>query len=78
VERYTERFYQELRRRVYVTPKSYLDGINLYLDQLFKKRKEYRDNIKRLSDGIHKLKDTNEQIAGLKEELTSLVPDLKK
>ena len=26
----SERFYQELRRRFYVTPKSYLDLINLY------------------------------------------------
>jgi len=32
VEHLSERFYEEMRRKVYITPKSYLDGINLYLD----------------------------------------------
>ena len=31
VETMSERFYEELRRKVYITPKSYLDGINLFL-----------------------------------------------
>jgi len=31
VEESSDRFYSELRRRVYTTPKSYLDLINLYL-----------------------------------------------
>lgn len=31
VEVMSERFYEELRRKVYITPKSYLDGINLFL-----------------------------------------------
>lgn len=30
VEAMAKRFYDELRRKVYITPKSYLDGINLY------------------------------------------------
>jgi dynein heavy chain len=31
VEIFSEKFWDELRRRVYITPKSYLDGISLYL-----------------------------------------------
>jgi dynein heavy chain len=31
VETISIKFYDELRRKVYITPKSYLDGINLYL-----------------------------------------------
>jgi dynein heavy chain len=31
VEEMSDRFYEELRRKVYITPKSYLDGINLFL-----------------------------------------------
>lgn len=31
VEDMSAKFYGELRRKVYITPKSYLDGINLYL-----------------------------------------------
>jgi len=34
IEKQCEQFYNELRRKVYVTPKSYLDGINLYLGTL--------------------------------------------
>lgn len=48
VEDFSETFYNELRRRVYITPKSYLDGINLFLSQLKEKRNEYRENISRL------------------------------
>ena len=36
------------------------------------KRKELRENISRLSNGIHKLQATNEQIAGLRIKLTDL------
>jgi len=65
VESMSDRFYDELRRKVYITPKSYLDGINMYLLQLSEKRKEMKENIYRLSNGVQKLKATNEQIAGL-------------
>ena len=60
VEQMSERFYDELRRKVYITPKSYLDGINLYLSQLAEKRKETNENISRLANGVNKLKTTNE------------------
>jgi dynein heavy chain len=53
------RFYEELRRKVYITPKSYLDGINMYITSLEHKRDEAKINIDRLSNGCKKLKDTN-------------------
>ena len=34
VERAAEKFHLELRRKTYVTPKSFLDGISLYLSNL--------------------------------------------
>jgi hypothetical protein len=43
-----------------VTPKSYLDGISMYLKQLEDKRREAKENISRLANGCKKLKDTNE------------------
>jgi len=49
VEDSSERFYEQLRRRVYTTPKSYLDLISLYINTLDKKRKEYNENKTRLS-----------------------------
>ena len=31
VEEIAHKFWEEMRRKVYVTPKSYLDGITMYL-----------------------------------------------
>lgn len=77
VEKMSDKFYDELRRKVYITPKSYLDGINLYLSQLAEKKKEFRENIYRLSNGVSKLRTTNEQIAGLQVNLAVLIPKLE-
>ena len=52
VDKMSERFFDELRRKVYITPKSYLDGINLYLNQLAEKRRDFKENIFRLSNGV--------------------------
>jgi len=41
VEKMAVRFFQSLRRRVYTTPKSYLDLISLYLKVLEEKRTEF-------------------------------------
>jgi len=62
VESMATKFYDELRRKVYVTPKSYLDGINLYAEQLDKKREEYNIKIDRLSKGLATLDETNASV----------------
>lgn len=49
VEEEADLFYAELRRKVYTTPKSYLDLINLYLNTLDSKRYEYNINRNRLA-----------------------------
>lgn len=55
----SERFYAELRRRYYTTPKSYLDLINLYLQLLAAKREELSVAKDRLLNGLGKLNETN-------------------
>lgn len=76
VENMAEKFYERLRRRVYTTPKSYLDLINLYLGKLDEKRNEYNLNKNRLAIGLKKLNDTNENIAVLRVTLKDLQPKL--
>jgi dynein heavy chain, axonemal len=76
VEDTSDRFFGELRRRVYTTPKSYLDLINLYLNTLDVKRSEYNINRNRLAIGLKKLNDTNKSIAELKIKLTELLPQI--
>ena len=76
VEKCSERFYDELRRRVYTTPKSFLDLISLYLNTLKTKREEFNANKNRLASGVNKLNTTNVQIAELKEKLKEMQPIL--
>lgn len=76
VETASERFWDELRRRVYTTPKSYLDLISLYINTLDKKRQEYNLNKQRLATGLRKLNETNESIAVFKVELAKMQPIL--
>lgn len=72
VEEASDKFYNQLRRRVYTTPKSYLDLINLYLIALEQKRNEFNVNKNRLSNGLKKLNNTNANIAELKVKLAEL------
>lgn len=72
VEDTSEQFFAELRRKVYTTPKSYLDLINLYLNTLDVKRSEYNINKNRLATGLKKLQDTNKSIEELKNKLIEL------
>ena len=76
VEESADKFFSELRRRVYTTPKSYLDLINLYLISLEQKRNEFDTNKNRLANGLKKLNDTNDKIAVLKVALADMQPKL--
>lgn len=54
-----DKFEAALKRKVYNTPKSYLDMIKLYIEQLKEKRSELQINASRLSNGLSKLKEAN-------------------
>jgi dynein heavy chain len=78
VEAMADKFYESLRRRVYTTPKSYLDLISLYIKMLEEKRNELQVNKNRLSQGLKKLNDTNANIAQLKVSMAEMQPKLVK
>ncbi|KAJ1632321.1 hypothetical protein T492DRAFT_868478 [Pavlovales sp. CCMP2436] len=71
-----ERFHAEQRRRFYVTPKSFLELISLYLGMINEQRDMVDKAISRLSVGVAKLTDTNKLVSGMKEELSELQPIL--
>jgi len=77
VEVTSEAFFSELRRRVYTTPKSYLDLISLYDKVLAEKRDIFQKNKNRLAIGLKKLKDTNEEIAILSANIKEMTPKLE-
>lgn len=76
VEEAADRFYESLRRRIYTTPKSYLDLISLYLQKLDEKRNDFHQNKNRLAIGLKKLNDTNSNIAELKIKIEEMQPKL--
>jgi len=55
VEEKSSEFFDKLRRKVYTTPKSYLDLIHLYTSSLEIKREEQMKNKRRLALGLKKL-----------------------
>ena len=77
VERLAVRFDLEFRRKVYITPKSYLDSINMYKNFLDEKKQELDVTIYRLASGLNKLAATNDQVSDLKEMLTEMKPELE-
>jgi len=77
IEKASEEMFQELRRRFYTTPKSYLDLINLYVQLLAEKRNERETARDRLLNGLNKLQDTNSVVDTMKIELAELQPVLK-
>ena len=72
-----DKFFNQLRRKTYTTPKSFLDMIELYRVMLKEKRGELGTSQKRLSVGVTKLEETNAVVEGLQVELTALQPVLK-
>jgi len=74
VEVTSELFFNSLRRKVYTTPKSYLDLISLYDKTLAEKRDIMQKNKTRLAIGLKKLNDTNSEIAILSVNIEKMTP----
>lgn len=77
VEKVAEDFYCSLKRRVYITPKSYLDFISSYSIYLKEKNSELSGRRNTLYTGLKKLEETNTEVARLGEELKKLKPILE-
>jgi dynein heavy chain len=70
-------FFEEQRRRSYVTPKSFLELLALYCTMLSAKRAEVGTACKRLEGGVVKLREANASVAQMKIELSELQPILE-
>lgn len=77
VSKTAERFFEELRRKYYTTPTSYLELINLYSNMLDEKKRELILQRDRFQTGLNKLEETNTLVTTMEEELTALEPELK-
>ncbi|KAL7297685.1 hypothetical protein TKK_0009351 [Trichogramma kaykai] len=77
VEAMTVRFFEEMRRRYYTTPSSYLDLLKLYLNTFDMKNTKIGTKRSRIGNGLNKLKETNEMVAVMKVNIIALKPQLK-
>jgi dynein heavy chain len=71
------RFFNELRRQTYTTPKSYLDLISVYLTMLGEKREKVSTDQHRMDVGCQKLTETEAIVSDLQADLEKLKPVLK-
>eukprot|EP00605_Chrysophyceae_sp_TOSAG23-4_P002255 GSChrysophyteH1.ASY1.ANO1.2499.1 assembled CDS len=78
IEKMSVAFYEELRRKVYTTPKSYLDLISLYMSMLKGLQDVVEVNSDRMKVGVLKLTETNEIVDTLRGELEKLAPQVAK
>eukprot|EP00903_Cladosiphon_okamuranus_P017642 g16249.t1 len=70
-------FFSQLGRRIYVSPKSYLDFLRTFLNMLGERRRVLCTRLASLKDGVVKLEETGRIVNGLKRELTELQPLLE-
>jgi len=61
----SDQFYDELRRRNYVTPTSYLELLKVYIDMMKQQQNILPMKINKYTTGLQTLKETNEEVAKL-------------
>jgi len=72
-----DEFYEVLSRRVYITPKSYLDMIQCYFELLREKQDELTFQRNRYRSGVEQLVKTNLEVQDMQQKLTELAPVLE-
>jgi dynein heavy chain len=72
----SDQFYEELRRKNYTTPTSYLDLVKTYKDMLAYQRGIVPVSIARYQGGLSTLASTNKMVEELKVTLVKLRPEI--
>lgn len=67
VNNLSKKLFEQERRHVYTTPKSFLELIKLFKSMLNQKRSDLLKNRERYETGLIKLKETAEQVAIIQE-----------
>lgn len=71
-------YWDELRRRYYVTPTSYLEFIETYKMFFNDRREALESSLAQVQNGVEKMKETDETIAKMKVEIETKRPLLEK
>ena len=73
----SDAFYEELRRRNYVTPTSYLELLKLYIDMMKVQQNILPLKIRKYTVGLQTLKETNEEVGKLQAKIIEFQPILE-
>lgn len=73
----SDQFYNELRRKNYVTPTSYLELIKLYKEMMKYQQGILPIKIKKYTVGLETLKETNIEVEKLKQKIIEMQPQLE-
>ena len=76
VEILREDFMDELGRKVYITPKTFLDMNDILMTLLDTKKSENQKKIEILEDGTKKIKKTQQDIVRLEDEIRKIEPEI--
>ncbi|KPA85080.1 putative dynein heavy chain [Leptomonas pyrrhocoris] len=73
-----QQYYDELRRRYYITPTSYLEFIESYKALLLSQRSRVEAQLAQVENGTEKMRETEEMITKMKAEIEVKRPLLEK
>ena len=76
VETLRDDFLDEFGRKVYITPKTFLDMNNILMTLLQSKKSENQKKIEILEDGTKKIKKTQQDIVRLEDEIRKIEPEI--
>jgi len=78
VNKATKQFYEEMKRHYYVTPKSYLEFLKLYIRMHGLQTDKIKADSDRISNGLHILYETFGTVGDMKTKLKAMAPELLK
>lgn len=76
VSQATKKFYEQMRRYYYVTPKSYLEFLKLYIKMHESQTNKINNDSNRISNGLQKLYETFDMVGEMKIKLKAMAPAL--
>lgn len=76
VSHMTKTFFEQMRRYYYITPKSYLEFLKLYIKIHELQTNKIKNASDRISNGLRKLYETFDTIGGMKMKLKAMAPAL--
>lgn len=72
----TKKFYEQMRRYYYITPKSYLEFLKLYIKMYELQTNKIKNDSDRISNGLRKLYETYDMVGDMKTKLKAMAPAL--